>query len=193
MVVSNLFFWFKKTRPVYFGERPGPGPGQKTRKIAALRNKQYFMLRLPPGKYVFDTQSMRGHLEIAVAAGTEHYLRVDQGNDCGDDDDVVHTDVSNPCEDKNASIESVPPERWSRDSRALKPIKSGDVRDRGLVTVPPGAPMTSGVQRSANQVGMFLSQQDRAKAIARMTARTTSEPNICRCENLIWRRTARRG
>src|SRR5215208_6668216 len=76
VVVGNLFFWFRKTRPVYFSERLSAGLNRENRKLAALRNKQYFMLRLPPGKYIFDTRLMRGHVELDAAAGGEYYLRL---------------------------------------------------------------------------------------------------------------------
>jgi hypothetical protein len=148
VIVANLFLWFRKTRPVYFSERSGAGLKRKNRKIAALRNKQYFMLRLPPGKYVFDTRSMRGHLEMDVVAGGEYYLRVDQGNDCPSEDPNM---IGPPtCEDRNASIESVPPERWGRDMPMLKPISSGGVKDRGLVIIPPGQPSDNGMHPTAN-------------------------------------------
>ena len=138
VVVANLFLWFRKTRPVYFSERLTGGFKRKNRKIAALRNKQYFMLRLPPGKYIFDTRLMWGHAELDVAAGGEYYLRLDQGNDCGSEEPGR---IGPPtCEDRSASIERVSPERWAKDMTMLRPIKRGDVKDRGLVIIPPDMP-----------------------------------------------------
>jgi hypothetical protein len=146
MVVANFFLWFRKTRPVYFSEGPSASLRRKNRKIAALRNKQYLMLRLPPGTYVFDTRLMRGHLELHVVADGEYYLWLDQGNDCGDEDN----DMIGPstCEDRGASIKSVLPERWAKDRSMLKPIKSGDVEDRRLVIIPSGTPSNNGMQRT---------------------------------------------
>jgi hypothetical protein len=153
VVVTNLFLWYRKTRPVYFSEQPSAGLKRKNRKIAELRDKQYFMLRLPPGKYIFDTRSMRGHLEMDVVAGGEYYLWVDQGNDCADDEGDIPTAVANPCESRNASIVSVPPERWREAMSKLKPIRSGDVRDRRLVIIPPGLQSNN----SFNASGISLS------------------------------------
>ncbi len=146
VVAANLFLWFKKTRPVYFSERLSAGLKRKNRKIAALRNKQYFMLRLPPGKYIFDTRLMWGHAELDVAAGGEYYLRLDQGNDCPSE----YPGMIGPptCEDRSASIEGVSPERWAKDMATLRPIKSGDVKDRGLVIIPSGTPSNNGMQRT---------------------------------------------
>jgi hypothetical protein len=149
MVVANFFLWFRKTRPVYFSERSSAGLKRKNREIAALRNKQYFMLRLAPGTYIFDTRLMSGHLELNVAPGRTYYLWVDQGYDCGDDDDSTIGPPS--CEDRSASVEIVSPERWAKDGPRLKPIERGDVKDRGLVIIPPGPPSNIGIQRSAHQ------------------------------------------
>ena len=146
-VVTNLFLWFKKTRSVSLSEQSSARHKQKSRKIAALRNKQYFMLQLPSGKYIFDTQSMWGNLKIDVVAGGEYYLRVDQGNDCPSEDPTMIG--ASTCESRNASITSVPPERWVNDSPVLQPIRSGDVKDRKLVIVPPGSPFNNSLQRTA--------------------------------------------
>jgi hypothetical protein len=142
-VVTNFFFWFRKTRPVYFSERPG-GLKRKNREIAALRNKQYFMMRLRPGKYIFDTRSMWRHLELEVVAGGEYYLWVDQGCDCGYDDSSD--------ENRNAAIVSVSPERWRNAISALKPIKSGDVKDRQVVIIPPGPPPNKSLDASGGSI-----------------------------------------
>jgi hypothetical protein len=150
VVVTNFFFWFRKTRPVYFSERLGAGLKRKNREIAALRNKQFFMVRLPPGKYILDTRSMWGHLEIDVVAGGEYYLWVEQGNDCPSEDPNMIG--SSTCDSRNASIVSVSPERWGKDMSVLEPIRSGDVKDRSLVIIPPGPP--SNTQSSgARQTG----------------------------------------
>ena len=129
--------WFlSRTLPVYLGERVNTRSEQK-KKIAMLKNKRYFMVRLPSGKYTFDTRLMRGHVDLEVAAGGEYYLRLDRGNDCIDED-YNYTSVANPCVDSNPSVMSVPSERWSADKLKLKPIKVGDVKDRKLVIIPLG-------------------------------------------------------
>jgi hypothetical protein len=133
-VASNLFFWFKKTRPVYFSERLG-GVKRKNRTIASLRNKQYFMVRLPPGKYIFDTRATYGNLELDVVAGLNYYLWVDQGSDCPDSDSIGFQ-----CDSRNASVVIATVDRWQMATFQLKPIKSGNVKDRQLVIVPPGPP-----------------------------------------------------
>ncbi len=148
LVVSNVFLWFKKTRPVYFSERLGDGVKRKHRKIAALRNKQYFMLRLPAGKYVFDTRMMWGNFELDVVAGGEYYLWVDQGNYCTTEDPMMMMGTTN-CETRSASINSVPPERWGKAMSVLEPIRSGDVKDRKLVIIPPGPPSNLGLHPTA--------------------------------------------
>ncbi len=140
-IVANFFLWLKKTRPVYFGERAG-GLKRENRRIASLRNKEYFMMRLPPGTYVFDTRLMHGHLELNVVAGSAYYLWVDQGNDCGDNGDTTFGLPT--CADRSASVEVVSPARWAADSPRLKPVERGDVKDRRLVIIPPGAPSNSG-------------------------------------------------
>ncbi len=128
-----------KTRPVYFNDRSGSGPKPENIKIAGLRNKRYFVLRLPPGKYNFDTRLMWGRLELEVAAGSEYYLRLDQGNDCPSED-PAYAYLPPTCEDRTASIHPVSRERWEKDKSVLDPIKSGDVKDRRLVIIPTGPP-----------------------------------------------------
>jgi hypothetical protein len=131
-------FWFlSKTLPVYLGERANTRDEQKKIKIAMLKNKRYFMVRLPPGKYTFDTRLMRGHLDLEIAAGGEYYLRLDRGNDCLDEDSN-YTSIPNPCVDANPSVMSVPSERWRAEKLKLKPIKAGDVKERKLVIIPSG-------------------------------------------------------
>src|SRR5215831_5430823 len=125
-VVTSLFLPFKKTRAVYFSERLG-GIKRKNRKIAALRNRQYFMMRLPPGKYIFDTAGMWKHLELDVVENGKYYLWVDQGCDCGYEDSTE--------DDRNAEIVSVSAERWGWAIPSLQPIKNGDVKDRRVVIV----------------------------------------------------------
>lgn len=152
VVVANLFFWFRKTRPVYFREHLSDEPNQKNKKIAALKNKHYFILRLPPGKYIFDTRLMWGNLKLEVAAGGEYHLRLDQGNDCPDEDSD-YTTIQSPCQSKNASIERVSPEQWRKDMSVLKPIKSGEVKDRRLIIIPTGPPSNNSMRPTASLLG----------------------------------------
>ncbi len=147
LVVSNVFLWFKKTRPVYFSERSDNEPKRKNRKIAALRNKQFFMMRLPAGKYVFDTRMMWGHLELEVVAGGEYYLWVDQGYNCPTEDPSMMGTTN--CEGRSASVSSVPPEQWEKDKSVLQPIRSGDVKDRKLVIIPAGQASKIGIDPTA--------------------------------------------
>ena len=150
VVAANLFLWFKKTRPVYFREHLSDGPKQKNKKIAALKNKHYFILRLPPGKYIFDTRLMWGNLKLEVAAGGEYHLRLDQGNDCPSED-PDYWFVQSTCESRSAAIERVSPERWRADMSALKPIKRGEVKDKRLVLIPSGPPSNGGMHPTAIQ------------------------------------------
>lgn len=146
LVASSVFLFFKKTRAVYFREGPAK-PKQKNRKIAALRNKQYFVMHLPAGKYVFDTRMMWGNLELDVVAGREYYLWVDQGHSCPSEDPMM----SGPsmCESRSASISSVPLEQWEKENDELKPIKKGDVKDRKLVIIPSGPPPNNQTDQAA--------------------------------------------
>lgn len=133
VTAGNFFFWFRKTRPVYFREKLDVAPAQKNRKIASLRNKQYFVMRLPKGKYIFDTR-LSDNLELDVVSGGEYYLWVDQGNDCPEEDGYMIGPPS--CASSSAAVVPVSAERWKRDLRVLKPIKRGDVKDRKLVIIP---------------------------------------------------------
>lgn len=137
-----VVLWFlTKTLPVYFTE----DAGVKQRKIAGLRKKSYFMLRLPPGDYFFDTTRMRGKLKLEVAAGGEYYLRLDQGQDCPSNDCMGPSD----CEDRNPSVEIMSPERGRQEILKVKPIQPKHVRDRKLVIIPPGQPANDRVQPTA--------------------------------------------
>ena len=136
VIAANFFLWFKKTRPVYFREYLSDGSKQKNKKIASLKNKHYFILRLSPGRYIFDTQ-MAGNFKLEVAAGAEYHLRLDQGNDCPEEDSG-YSPLPSGCQSTNASIVRVSPERWMQEMSVLKPIKSGDVKDRKLVIIPTG-------------------------------------------------------
>ena len=130
-------FWFlMKSLPVYLGERINTRNNQKKTRIAMLKNKRYFMVRLTPGKYLVDTRWMWGRLELEVAAGSEHYLRLDRGNDCPSEDSNI-TSIPDPCEASDPFVMSVPKERWRAERIKLKPIKAGDVKDRKLVIIPP--------------------------------------------------------
>lgn len=137
-----------KTRPVYFSERAHAGSKRKNRKIAGLKNKHYFMLRLPPGKYIFDTRLMWDHLELEVAAGGTYYLRLDKGDDCPSEDPGIIGPP--PCVSRSASIERVLPERWGKDMSVLKPIESKDVKERRLVIIPPGPPADNDLHPTAD-------------------------------------------
>ncbi|MBV9960150.1 MAG: hypothetical protein JO360_17120 [Acidobacteria bacterium] len=130
--------FLSKTLPVYLGEREQDGDVGKKLKLAGLRNSRYFMLRLRPGKYVFDTRLMWGHLNLEVAAGQEYYLRLDRGNDCPsvDPDDKYLAPIST-CEDRNPFVESVTPGRWSEAMKLLKPVTAKEVGERQLVIIPP--------------------------------------------------------
>lgn len=131
---------FNRTLPVYFAE----GEGAKQRKIAGLRKKRYFMLRLPPGSYLFDTQKMRGKLKLLIEAGGEYYLRVDQGMDC-----PSSCDVNSDCSDRFQSIEVMPPERARKEMLKVKPLKPNNVQDRKLVIIPPEKPAVNQTSSSA--------------------------------------------
>ncbi len=130
-------FWFlTKTLPVYFGE--GASAVQKLRKIAGLRKKRYFVMRLSPGAYTFDTKGMYGKLKLDVAAGKEYYLRFDQGYDCWDDsEDVTGHRV---CEDRNPAIRIEHPLQGQYELSKVKPIKPNNVQDSKLVIIPPATP-----------------------------------------------------
>ena len=131
-------FWFLMKRlPVYLGERLNTRDNQKKTKIAMLKNKHYFMVRLTPGKYVVDTKWMWRRLELEVSAGGEYYLRLDRGNDCPDEHFNI-TSIPDPCEASDPFVTSVAPERWRAEKLQLRPIKAGDVKARKLVIIPPG-------------------------------------------------------
>lgn len=136
-VVSNLFFWFIKARPVYFGDPPSQGAKPSYRKIAALRNKEYFLMRLPARTYIFKTRSMWGRLEIDLAAGFEYHLWVDQGKDCPTEDPTWGPPS---CEDRTASITKVTSDRWLEHKTSLRPIRNKQAKDRSLVLIPPASP-----------------------------------------------------
>lgn len=127
-------FWFlTKTLPVYFGDH-----GQALRelpKIAGIRNKQYFVMRVPAGNYYFDTYRMSGKLELDLAAGGEYYLRVDRGRDCAGGTACDPYDRDG-CEDRNPSIEIVPPAVAIEEMSSLKPIAAKNIKDRKLVSIP---------------------------------------------------------
>jgi hypothetical protein len=130
--------FLSKTLPVYLGERDKAVGQQKKIKLAGLKNKRYFMLRLPAGRYVFDTRLMWGHLNLEVAAGGEYYLRLDRGNDCPSEDPDYNY-LPSTCVDRNPFVESVSPAQWSEEMTRLKPVTAGDVKERKLVIIPPKA------------------------------------------------------
>jgi hypothetical protein len=132
---------FNKTLPVYFTE----GKGAKQRKIAGLRRKRYFMLRLPPGSYFFDTRLMRGKLKLEAVAGGEYYLRVDQGTDCPNNGGCDSSD----CTDRNPSVELMPLERAREEMLKVKPLKPNNVQDHKLVIIPPEKPAVNQTSSSA--------------------------------------------
>lgn len=147
-------FWFlNKTLPVYFGE--GAYPRMRLRKIAGLRKKRFFMMRLPPGAYSFDTRRMSGKLKLEVAAGGEYYLRVDQGQDAPDDTDVLGQRTS---EGRTAGLDIMPPEVAREQLRKVEPIKPKNVQDRKLVIIPPAAPANNGMPRARKSASLSSSK-----------------------------------
>ena len=130
-------FWFlTKTLSVYFGE--GSYPRQRLRKIAGLRKRRYFMMRLPPGTYSFDTTDMAGKLKLEAAAGGTYYLRFEQGKNCGDDSPDV---FGNPtCVERRPGVHIEAWEQARKELLKVKPINPKNVQDGKLVIVPSAAP-----------------------------------------------------
>ena len=126
---GNLLF--NQALPVSYGE--GPPHGVKLRKIAGLRKKRYFTMRLPPGTYSFDTTGMSGKLKLEVAAGGEYYLRLDEGDYCVGENDTFS---DKKCEIKKTAIFVETPEQARGHLSGVKPIEPNDVRDRKLVIIP---------------------------------------------------------
>ena len=136
--------WFlTKTLPVYFAE--GSYPRIKLRKIAGLRNKRYFVMRLSPGTYSFDTTGMAGKLKLEMVAGNEYYLRLDRGEDCGDETDIFGNKT---CEDRAAAVYLEPPEQARIEMQKVKPIKPNNVQDRKLVIIPSATPSNNSFNRT---------------------------------------------
>lgn len=133
---GSVVFWFlTRTMAIKFGTRVNSEP--QRREIAGLKNKRYFILRLPPGKYNFKTEQMYGSLDLEVAANTEYYLRADQGFDCPSEP-PNHIGVPS-CVSETPSIYVVPPDKGRAEIVKTKPIKLKNVKDKKLVVVPPEA------------------------------------------------------
>ena len=130
----EFFAWgfLIRTLPIYFGERVDARG--KLPKIAGIRNQRYFVMRIPAGKYLFDTQKMRGKLELEVAAGGEYYLLVDHGLDCPGVSPSVSEDAE--CYNRNPSIEIAQRDEALPVIAILKPIDRKHIKDAKLVSVP---------------------------------------------------------
>ena len=128
---SHGSLFFNQALPVSYGE--GSFPGMKLRKIAGLRNKRYFTMRLPPGTYSFDTTGRAGKLKLEVAAGGEYYLRLDEGEFCVGESDTFS---DKKCEIRNTALHVETAGQARGHLSGVKPIKPKDVRDRKLVIIP---------------------------------------------------------
>lgn len=133
--------WFlHKNLPVYVGERTKEGKWLPKVKVASLKNKRYFLLRLPAGSYRFDTRGDSGHFGLDVEAGGEYFLRLDRGSDCPSEDPNYAWSDSNKCEGSNPHFEKMQGSDPDASRTKLKPVKPGDVKDRGRVIIPPAEP-----------------------------------------------------
>ena len=133
--VTGFGFLFL-TDPVYLGE--WENSKFKQRKIAVLRGNRFLLLRLPPGKYTFDTRWMPGKHNLTVEAGGEYYLVTDRGDDCPEDQSPFFP----PCESTTPSIKELSNEDGREQIRDLWPINAKDIKDSKVVSVPPLFPGT---------------------------------------------------
>lgn len=130
---TGLFWPFRSSLPIYFGQ---VGVGEyKQRNIADLREKRYFMMRLEPGTYTFDTRGMPEKLWLELKAGDEYYLRVDEGDGC--ERRPYDPDAKFDCNGVTpASIKRMESEKARAEMREAKPISKDQAKDRSLVIIP---------------------------------------------------------
>jgi hypothetical protein len=130
----EYFAWgfLLRTLPIYFGERVGANG--KIPKIAGIRNKEYFVMSVPAGKYLFDTQKMKGKLELEVAAGGEYYLAVDHGYDCPGVSPDPQIDAE--CDNRNPGIEIVQANEALPEIAKLMPISPKNNKAPKLIVTP---------------------------------------------------------